>query len=74
MFTGMMIIGAVKLVLAEEESFQKMISAMPECERAAAIQRRMDQRKEELRQQEHDDLVDASKPHTLWSFLGLGSK
>lgn len=60
--------------IAEEKAFQDQIAAMPEEHRGAAIQSRKDWQAAIGRKAEHAEMVEASKPHTLWSFLGLGSK
>lgn len=77
MFPGLImstIVNAAMQVYTEEKAFQDELAAMPIEERQAAIKRRADFRAEVQRQREHDELVEAMKPHTLWSFLGLGSK
>ena len=58
----------------EEEAFQNLLAAMPEDKREDAIKNREAERQERVRKREHDELVEAVKPHTLWSFLGLGRK
>lgn len=60
--------------IAEEKAFRDEVAAMPEGQRAAAIQLRKDWKNALQRQRERDEMIEAIKPHTLWSFLGLGSK
>ena len=64
----------IAAVLAEEQAFRDEVAAMPEDQREAAIKRRSDWQQEKQRQREHEQMVEALKPHNLWSFLGLGSK
>ena len=60
--------------MAEENAFRERVAAMPEDQREAAIQRRKDWQQEKQRQREHAEMVEAAKPHNLWSFLGIGKK
>lgn len=61
-------------VITEENAFREQVAAMPEGQREAAIKARNDWAIERRRQSEHAEMVQAAKPHNLWSFLGLGSK
>ncbi|MFA6204453.1 MAG: hypothetical protein WC710_14845 [Gallionella sp.] len=58
----------------EEKAFQDELATMQPEERQSAIKIRADFRAEQQRQRERAEMVEAMKPHTLWSFLGLGSK
>lgn len=60
--------------LNEEKTFRELLAAMPPEDRDKCIQSRREFRAEQQRQREHAEMVEAMKPHTLWSFLGLGSK
>ena len=68
------IVGRVVGAHNDDASFRSKLAAMPETMRQEAVQQRLAALKEEKRRQEHEALVEASKPHTLWSFLGLGRK
>lgn len=65
---------AAASAVAEESDFQKQVAGLPENRRAEAIQTRMDWKHEVQRQRVRVEMIEAIKPHNLWSFLGLGSK
>jgi hypothetical protein len=62
---------AVAAKLAEEEHFQSHLKGMSDEQKLATLKIRDDIQAEKRYQRE---LVEAAKPHTLWSFLGLAKK
>ena len=68
------VLGAVVSAKQDEDAFRTALQAMPEDKRQDAIQSRDAERIEQVRRREHADLVEAAKPHSFWSFFGLGRK
>lgn len=77
MLTGLymcQVVSSFASICAEEKAFRDEVAAMPEDQREAAIKRRRDWQQELRRLREHEQMVEALKPHNFWSFLGLGRK
>ncbi len=69
------IIGAqFAAAICEANAEIEKVNAMPEDVRAEYIKKRTERWAEEQRQRERAELIEAMKPHTFWSWLGIGSK
>lgn len=68
-----LMVGA-RSAIDEHNRFQTYLAALPEGERQAAMQRRADQAAAAKAERARREYLEAIKPHTLWSFLGLSRK
>jgi hypothetical protein len=68
------VVHAVVTVYEEDKAFRAYIATLPESERQAAIDRRRREWEAKQKEDEHQEYLEAVKPHNLWSFLGLGRK
>lgn len=77
MFTAIAtIIGvcAVNQAVQEEEAFDRYVQLLPKESQEAARQARKDRIHKEHEESAREKEIEALKPHTLWSWLGVGSK
>ncbi|MBA3774674.1 MAG: hypothetical protein H0X13_19920 [Ramlibacter sp.] len=74
----MWVVTAMEQARLEEEEFQQRLMAAPESERVwMLVQRRKAQVVAQAAAQAASErlaYLEAIKPHTLWSFLGMGPK
>jgi hypothetical protein len=77
-FMPMFLATAIASAVEENKRFHESIAGLSDEDRAAAIAKRHQEavkRNEENRiERERKELLEAMKPHTLWSFLGLSRK